>query len=369
MRGLPVPAVALLLAGCATVQGGGLTAPAAPATAPLASMPPAMMLPAKDVAARAETDPVGTALADAADDPAIWRNPANPAASLIVGTDKKAGLYSYGLDGRKRSFVSAGQLNNVDLRDAVLWAGKRVILVGASDRTDRARPRVSLFTLDGASGALSQIGSFDSGTAGEAYGFCFGRHRGGMPTAYVVTKAGVVLELALSDDPARPMTLLRQFGVTTQAEGCVVDDRTGQLYLGEEDVGIWRFDLNAVQPVAIPFAGVGAAQGLVADVEGLALAPVGDKAGDKGGLLVVSSQGDNGYALLDLTDGTLRGRFRINGGAIGGTSDTDGIELALGDFGPDYPAGLFVAQDGDNLPRAQNFKLVSWADVKGALGL
>ncbi|MBL0965965.1 MAG: phytase, partial [Blastomonas sp.] len=48
-------------------------------------------LPAVDVPASGETVPVGTANADAADDPAIWRNTANPSASLIVGTDKKAG--------------------------------------------------------------------------------------------------------------------------------------------------------------------------------------------------------------------------------------------------------------------------------------
>ena len=66
---------------------------------------------------------------------------------------------------------------------------------------------------------------------------------------------------------------------------------------------------------------------------------------------------------------TYAGRFRIGGGAIDGTSDTDGIELALGDFGPAYPQGLFVAQDGDNAPDTQNFKYVSWAKVKAALGL
>ena len=322
-------------------------------------------LPATNVPATAETDPVGTALADAADDPAIWRNPANPSASLIVGTDKKAGLYSYGLDGNTRSFIAAGALNNVDLRGGVRWGGRDVILVAASDRTDPMKPKVALFTLDGATGALAQIGSFDSGAAGEAYGFCLGRHRGGMPLAYIVTKAGTVLELALSDDPSKPLTLLRTFGVATQTEGCVVDDRTGQFYLGEEDVGVWRFDLNAARPTAIPFAKVGEGQGLVADVEGLALAPMGEK----GGYLVASSQGDNAYVLLDLSDGSLKGRFRIQGGAVDGTVETDGIELALGDFGPDYPAGLFVAQDGDNLPEAQNFKLVSWASVKAALGL
>ena len=74
------------------------------------------------------------------------------------------------------------------------------------------------------------------------------------------------------------------------------------------------------------------------------------------------------WALFDLTDGSLQGRFRIGAGGET-TYDTDGIELILGDFGPDYPAGLFIAQDGDNLPDAQNFKLVSWQRVLAALGL
>ena len=56
-------------------------------------------------------------------------------------------------------------------------------------------------------------------------------------------------------------------------------------------------------------------------------------------------------------------------GAIGGSEETDGIELMLGDFGPDYPGGLFIAQDGENGAAAQNFKLVAWADIVKALGL
>jgi 3-phytase len=66
-------------------------------------------LPAARVMASAETVPVGTAADDAADDPAIWRNAADPAASLIVATDKKAGLYLYGLDGRTRHFLPDGR--------------------------------------------------------------------------------------------------------------------------------------------------------------------------------------------------------------------------------------------------------------------
>ena len=58
----------------------------------------------------------------------------------------------------------------------------------------------------------------------------------------------------------------------------------------------------------------------------------------------------------------------MNDGKVDGVQETDGIELMLGDFGPGFPAGLLVVQDGDNRPATQNFKLVSWADVVAALG-
>jgi 3-phytase len=137
------------------------------------------------------------------------------------------------------------------------------------------------------------------------------------------------------------------------------------LYVAEEDVGLWRF---AADPAAsVTGMKVASVDGktLVADAEGLALAP----RGRNGGFLVVSSQGDSKYTLYRLPGVTFAGYFRIGGGTIDGTSDTDGIELALGDFGPDYPNGLFVAQDGDNAPDTQNFKYVSWAQVLKALKL
>jgi 3-phytase len=355
MRALPLPfrlsalmVAPLALAACAT-------------TTPTPVLP---RYAAVDVPMVRETDPVGTVNADAADDPAIWRNPADPARSWIVGTDKKAGLYSYGLDGHRRAFIAAGELNNVDLRDGVRWGGRDIILAGASDRTDRRTAAIAFFALDPATGGLTALGSASTGTPGEAYGFCFGRKLDGVPLAYVVAKDGTVSEYAVDGSGAAPRVILRrQFRVATQPEGCVVDDRTNQFYLGEEDVGIWRFDLDTAQPQPIAFATVGAEDGLVADVEGLALAPVGAR----GGSLVASSQGDSAYVLFDLETGRMTGRFRIGGAGSEATSDTDGIELALGDFGPDFPQGLLVVQDGDNAPDAQNFKLISWERVLEAL--
>lgn len=345
---------ALLLAGCATAEA------------------PKPRLPAIDVPAGGQTAPVGTSRADAADDPAIWRNAANPAASLVVGTDKKAGLYVYGLDGRVRDFSPAGALNNVDLREVRMTGGETRILVAASDRTDRAEPRIALFGLDGATGKLTVLGAESFLPAGhapaEAYGFCMGGPlaSGELARAYVVLKDGSVAENRLVERAGRIVPeYLRAVKFATQSEGCVVDDATRTLFVAEEDVGIWRVALGAETLAGEAYARVGAKDGLVDDVEGLAIAR-----GPRGGAwLIASSQGDDAFALFDLASGRPAGRFRIQGGAIGGTSETDGIEVMLGDFGPDFPEGLFVAQDGDNAPEAQNFKLVSWQAIRTALGL
>lgn len=310
------------------------------------------------VVAKAETVPVGTAAADAADDPAIWRNPRRPARSLIVATDKKAGLYVYGLDGKVRDFSPDGRLNNVDL----IAMGRRGVIVVASDRNDEAAARLRLYRLDTRREKLVPLGTV-SGGVGEAYGVC--TMRAGMRLhAYSVLKSGTVAQVAITFGRGKPRgRIVRQLRLETQPEGCVVDRRSRTLYVGEEDRGIWAFDARATASrkgrLVAPVDGVH----LVADVEGLALAPQGRR----GGWLIASSQGDNAYALFRLPGMKPAGRFRIAAGRLGSTEETDGIAFHPGAFGQDYPGGLFVAQDGDNAPAAQNFKLVSWSDVLAAL--
>jgi 3-phytase len=312
-----------------------------------------------DVPAAGQTAAVATANDDAADDPAIWRNPRAPGKSLIVATDKKAGLNVYALNGDLLSAYPAGRVNNVDLHQV----GRRVIVV-ASDRNDKVSGKLAVFELDTVKGVLVPLGILPV-APGEAYGLCLSKPARGPLTAFLVMKAGDIHQVELDLGVTPRATVVRSMKLATQSEGCVVDDRTATLYVGEEDVGIWKFGArksNPVTPVAVAKAD---GQRLVIDTEGLAIAAEGAR----GGYLVVSSQGDNAYALWRLSDLSYAGRFRIapaNG--IGGTSETDGIEVSTASF-PGYPGGLMIAQDGDNLPAAQNFKLVRWADVKRALKL
>jgi 3-phytase len=332
---------------------GGLSLLAACAGAALQPVTTATVV----VPAAGETTAVAS-LEDAADDPAIWIDRNAPARSLIVATDKKAGLNVYGLDGSLKSSLAAGRVNNVDLRQV----GAKVI-VAASDRNDVTTGKLALFELTPATATLRTIASIPA-ELGEAYGLCLYKPRSGPLYAFVVAKDGAIsqIEIDLSNASGK---VVRRMKLATQSEGCVADDRTGQLYVGEEDVGIWRFGADpgdGVNPIAVAKVD---GQRLVADTEGLAIAA----AGKAGGYLIASSQGDNAYVLWQLPSLAYVGRFRIApSGAIGGTSETDGIDVTTASL-PGYPGGLMIAQDGDNAPKAQNFKLVRWADVVKALML
>jgi 3-phytase len=323
-----------------------------------ATVPPAIIGdPAVTVTARAETPPVGTAREDAADDPAIWRNPANPAGSLIVGTDKKGGLYVYDLKGAQKSFLPAAGLNNVDLIEI---AGGRVLVI-ASDRSDLATVNLFMALLDTATGKLAPAGKIAVGP-GEGYGICMVKPAGREGViAFSAPKSGTIYKTVITEaNGAFTGTTTTLAQVPTQTEGCIADPRTNTLYIGEEDAGIWAIDTvtGTKRMVAAIDNKV-----LVADVEGLAIAPEGSN----GGYLVASSQGDNAYAVFRLPDVTPVGRFRIAAGTFGSVEETDGIELDNRDFGPDFPKGIFMAQDGMNAPKAQNFKYARWDEILAAL--
>ncbi len=328
-------AFAALLSGCA-----GQTAPVTTGLPPVA------------VTASGETAPVGTGRADAADDPAIWVDPANPGRALIVATDKKAGLHVYDLTGKDRAFLKSGLVNNVDI------VGDIVV---ASDRNDGLNAHLAVYRLDGAQPALTALGRAAAGS-GEAYGLCLKKSASGMPiTAALIVKDGTVRVGTLTVDGTPSFAVQWEHKIATQSEGCVFDGDT--LYVGEENGGLWELKQASTGAAARLVAPIDN-QRLVADLEGLATI---DHKGQR--YLIASSQGDNAYAVFRLPGVDYVGRFAVTAGAFGATSETDGIEAVAGNFGPAYPDGLFLAQDGDNAPKAQNFKLVRWDQIAAALGL
>jgi 3-phytase len=308
------------------------------------------------VAPSVETAPVRSS-GDAADDPAVWVHPTDPTRSLVVGTDRRAGLGVWDLMGREVQFLTATPTDNVDLRELGGPGGPRSVVV-ASGWDDRV---LHLYTADPSSGRLTEAATVRTGVA--AAGLCLYRNEAsGRVYAFAMSEEGVVEQWELHDDGRRiGGTRVRgPWEVGGETEGCVADDEQGHLYIGEEGRAVWRYDASPDAPTSRRTRVDDVESGhLVADIEGLALShgPGGS------GFLFVSSQGDNAFTAYR-RGGTneFAGRFRIlpdeEGGDLDGCEDTDGIEVVSSPLGPSFPAGLFVCQDGVNGKDHQNFKLV-----------
>ncbi|MCK0154085.1 phytase [Alcanivorax sp. S6407] len=309
----------------------------------------------------AQTDSVER-FGDAADDPAIWINRKAPQQSLILGTDKKAGLYVYDLQGRTRQFLEVGRLNNVDLRYGLSVAGRTWDVAVATNRDHNS---LHVFLIDPANGQVQEASQILTDMQ-DIYGICLYQDEQGIH-AFANDKSGVIEQWLLSGGDTVTGERVRTLQVASQPEGCVADEQSQRLFVGEEDRAVWVFAAGADQPVEATEV-MAAGEVLVDDIEGLALYQR-----DGRNWLVVSSQGDNSYVILDAdAPYEVVGKFRIGMNAqagIDGASETDGLEVTSVDLGGDYDRGLLVVQDGRNrLPDApQNYKIVAWKDIEALL--
>jgi 3-phytase len=100
---------------------------------------------------------------------------------------------------------------------------------------------------------------------------------------------------------------------------------------------------------------------LRADVEGLSIY----YASDGTGYLIASSQGDNKFVVYRREgNNAYVMTFQIGRGTdIDRVSVTDGLDVLNFPLGPGFPFGVFIAQDHNNNPGNQNFKLVPWEAI------
>ena len=303
------------------------------------------------------------------DDPAIWVNAADPAASLILGSDKsEGGLRVYDLTGAEIAFFPDGILNNVDLRPFEL-NGQPVTLVGASRRDQE---ELLFWIIEG--GVLRRADPFQHppvppellDVADDIYGFTMAQDAGGT-YAIVNYKSGHIIQWRVTQDAGRiALEFARTWTVVSQPEGMTGDDAAGHIYVGEEDVGIWRFPLSPDLPATATAIDMIPSACLPRDdVEGLAVFDDGSQR-----LLVASAQGVN-RAVIYRLDGeavpVCIASVAVGPGVIDGVSETDGLDVTAAAMGPDWPQGMLVMMDDQNAGFTINFKLIDWADIAAQL--
>ncbi len=305
------------------------------------------------VPAAIETPGMG-ANGDAADDPAVWTHPTDASRSLILGTNKDAGVYVYGIDGSEKQKLLVGLANNVDLRGN--------LAVASNDGVNA----LSWFRIDPSNSVVSHVGDTKLERI-EPYGVCIGKVSGALVTA-VTFKDGSIDLWKVNDTGAGLVALeaLRTLKLGSQLEGCVFDDAANRLFVGEENVGLWVIDLNTDTPTQIDKVDSGT--GLVADVEGVSL-----YLGQGGaGYLVVSAQSKDRYIVYDRKPphglvGVIGVGASVDG-KIDAVTHTDGLDVSSAPL-PGFPAGVLVVQDDGNPVSEvdQNFKIVDWREIEKAL--
>ncbi|MET0716950.1 MAG: phytase [Pseudoxanthomonas sp.] len=324
------------------------------------------------VTALVETAPANS-YGDAADDPAIWANPVDPSKSLVVATDKKAGLYVYDMQGKVVQFLPDGKMNNVDLREDFELGGKKVVLVTASNRTDDS---IAIYTLDTEKRELTNVADGVQPTGfDDPYGVCMYRSPKDGRT-YVFVNGDDTRkrqwELVAGANGRVSAKLLRDMSFESQTEGCVADDHDGALYVDEEDVGLWRMsaepDGGDAKTIVQKIADNPAVKD---DYEGLGIYDLGNGRG----YIVISSQGNDTYAVYR-REGKQEylGSFAVVADplrGIDGISETDGLEITSRNLGPGFEHGGMIAQDGRNVMPVenQNYKYVPWESIARALKL
>ncbi len=321
------------------------------------------------VTAAVETDSVAANVEDdAADDATIWYNHKHPAKSLVLGTDKTFGVIAYDLQGKQLQTYEVGRINNIDVRQGVF---ESIDLVAASNRTTNS---IDFWKVDRKTQLLNSIGSISS-KLGAIYGFCLGVNATTKEVyAFANSKTGQVEQWKLNEEQGRISgTLVRELKLPSQVEGMVADDELGRLYVGVEEAGIYRFEMEAdgsKKGKLIDNSSESNNAAIKFDIEGLTIFTQGYGKG----YLIASVQGNNSYAVFDRAEkNKYLGSFAIETGKFDGTQETDGIYALSKPLGPNYPLGIFVCQDGVNfdgaIKKPQNFKYVSWATIAASLEL
>ncbi|MBC7921582.1 MAG: phytase, partial [Ferruginibacter sp.] len=304
------------------------------------------------------------------DDPAIWINPADPARSLVLGTDKDSlgALYVYDLDGKivaDKVVRGLRRPNNVDVEYGFSLNGQPTDIAVVTERlTNRLRifRLPNLQPVDG--GGLPVFeGEPQRAPMGIAL---YKRPSDGAVFAIVGRKEGPTNGSYLwqyrleSDGPEKVRaTLVRKFGRWSgkkEIESIVVDDQLGYVYYSDETVGVRKYHAD-------PDRG---------DDRELALFATTGFTSDHEGLSIYQTDARTGYILVSDQQASQFHLFRREGTPTNphdhrlvrivklSLVESDGSEVTSQALGPRFPGGLFVAMSDD-----RTFHYYAWKDLVG----
>ncbi len=302
-----------------------------------------------------------------ADDPAIWIHPTDPARSVIIGTDKDAGIYVWDMNGNQLQHLPQGtRTNNVDVRYGFQLGGRSVDIVAANLRQ---AGKLAVFVVDrdhSAGAVLSQIADVNSpgnDIQKDSYGFTLYRRKAD-GTLYVFERpksGGRLRQYRIEDDGTGAgvrVVAVRELNYSGgTAEGFMADDDLGFVYITEEARGIHKY-LADPDASADPVGFFAAGDDIAGDREGLGLYACSDGSG----YLVLSSQGNSTIKIYDRRgdNAFLKTVTPLNEKGKAGLG-TDGLDVTSFAAPPNFPNGLVAVHDESG----SRYHIYDWADFAG----
>lgn len=299
------------------------------------------------------------------DDPAIWVNAADPAQSLVIGTDKdeNGGLYAFDLKGKiVKNKVVPGlkRPNNVDIAYGLMLNGKPVDIAVATERmTHKLRifsvPNmkavdnggIPVFEGDTAAGYRDLMGvAIYTSSKKEIYAIV-GRKTGPLDGGYLY-------QYLLTDDGKGRVkaTLKRKFGKYSgkkEIEAIAVDNEMGYVYYSDEQFGVRKYYADPSKGDAE--ISLFAKEGFKEDNEGISIY----KLTDSTGYILVSDQSANQFKVFKREgDNAFIKNLPMS------TNNSDGSDVVSIPLNNDFKHGLFVGMS-DN----KTFQFYRWEDLAG----
>jgi 3-phytase len=318
------------------------------------------------------------AVADDADDPAVWVNSADPSRSLILGTNKVAapggGLYVFALDGSVKQVVAPlDRPNNVDVEYGFQSRSGPIDIAVVTERLQH-RLRVFRVTesgvvpLDAGQGIAVMEG--ETGEARMPMGVAlYKRPRDGAIFAIVAPKTGpttgYLWQYRLDVDPVSDVvrgTFVRRFGQfsgTGEIEAVAVDDALEYVYYADEEYAVHKWHADPDHPDAARELAAFAQDGFKGQREGIGIFARADGSG----YIAISDQIEGASELHIYPRDGHAGRPHEHDPPIAVLStpadSTDGVDIEPKGLSGEFARGLLVMMNS----RDRNFQLYSWDDV------
>jgi len=297
------------------------------------------------------------------DDPAIWVNSKDPAASLIIGTDKEVngGLYVFDLHGKVvKTVPELGRPNNVDIAYGFKLNDELVDIVIT---TERSNNQLRIFS-------VPDMEPIDNGGLEVFEGV---DERGPMGIAFYTASDGVLYAIVgRTDGPLEgylwqyriedagngnvKLVKVREFGKYSgvkEIEAIAVDNELGFVYYADEAFGVRKYYANpAMGNKELALFGT---DDFGRDIEGISIY----KTNDKTGYILISDQQVGTFNIYP-REGTLedQNRHQLIKSVELMTLESDGSEVSSTNFGPEFPKGIFVAMSTD-----KTFHIYDWRDI------